>query len=63
MPKDKKTAKTTDLHKKKLMGFRFDPILVKIMDELGTANRRSTTAEIEMAMQEHAEKAGRWPPR
>lgn len=57
----KPKATQADRHKFKVVGFRLPNRLMDAIRNLASENRRTLTAEIELALEKHLQEAGRWP--
>ena len=52
----------TDRHKRRTYSMRLEDRLMQQVKELAERNRRTATMEVTIALEEHLQKAGLWPP-
>jgi hypothetical protein len=59
---DKGSKAPVTPHKEPVLGLRFPSSIIDLMRELASANRRTLTTQITIALEEHLAKHGKWPP-
>ncbi len=60
--KRRRNSETEDRHKHKPLGLRLNVRVMNAMRQLAEKNRRTLTAEMEIALEKYLAEAGLWPP-